>query len=431
MTKVVTKVAYGRKELEFRVPSKLFVGEYRPKSVQALQCLSSAVTNLLSFPTKGSPLGDIVKSRDKIVIVIDDITRPTPSKNILKPLIKYLGAMGVRDSQIVIVTANGSHRMHTLDEKRCLVGDEIFSRIKVIDHDSTGENCISLGVTSRNTPVEVNRIVAEADARILVGMIKPHNSAGYSGGGKSILPGVCSIRTIIHDHSYNATANPRSISGVLNGNPIRSDIEEAAAMVGPSFIVNVILNDNKYISGIVTGDMVDAHREGVKMLDSFVKVAVPQQVDIAIVGCSYPASICFYQAVNAVAQVVRIPTPIVRERGVVILSADCPEGVGHKEFYRLLKESSSPSDVLDRLALPGVFLKDQWAAQIWSSILQQVEVVLISEGITPEMARVLKVRLAYSPDDAMNIARETCGVSNPTMASFPDAPYTLPYLSST
>ena len=212
----------------------------------------------LASPIGTPRLRDLVRPGEKIAIVTSDITRPMPTWVVMPPLLEELYSAGVRPEDITLVFALGSHRPHTEAEQRHLAGEQAFAQITCVDSDVT--DCVHVGVTARGTPVDIDRRVAEADRRICLGNIEYHYFAGYSGGAKAIMPGVSTRAAIQSNHSRMVEADARA--GKLAGNPVREDLEEAAAMVGVDFILNVVLDAHKEIIRAVAGDVTAAHRAG-------------------------------------------------------------------------------------------------------------------------------------------------------------------------
>lgn len=423
------KICYGRKMLPISIPKKNLLAVLSLPDTPGLENVEQKIIEALNEPIGMPRLQQLLSVGKKIAIVVDDITRPTPTQVLLKPVIDQLTACGIRDSDITIIFANGTHRKHTEQEKEFLLGKEYVNRFKALDHDARDdENLIYLGTTSRGTPVRVNKFVVEADLRILTGLIKPHSYAGYSGGGKSILPGVCGMDTIIADHSYEATSHPKSILGEVEGNPLRQDIEEAVSILGPCFIVNAILNAKKEIVDIVTGDMIKAHREGIRKVNKLVAKTVPEQADIVVAGCGYPTSISFYQSTNAFSHCVRLKKPIVRKGGTIIVASPCTEGMGTEgPFYDLIKGAKSPEEVLMKLQQPGYFVQDQWVAQEYCSALTLAKLVFVSDTIKKETIENMFGKFANSVQEAIDTAIIEYG-SNCKITVVPDSPNTLPML---
>ena len=250
--------------------------------------------------------------------------------------------------------------------------------------------------------------------------------AGYTGGGKSILPGTSGMRTIIADHGFEATSDSKSVLGQIEGNPIREDIEEAARMVGPSFIVNVVVNSKGEAVKVVAGDIIEAHRVGTKVVDRMAKVAVPRKADIIITACGYPKDISLYQATCGIAATSRLPAPIIREHGVIILVAECREGVGSVFFQKIMK-MGAPEDILRHISRPRFWMQDQWAAQIWSSILKKAEIIVVTRGIAKKTLTEMNISHAISIKEAIRSALNKLG-KDARIVVLPDAPYVIPVL---
>ena len=424
---VELEIAYGKKFLSVGVPAENLLDYACMPDVFGVANEEEAIARALKNPVDMQTLENLAAPGRKITIVVDDITRPTPTRKFLGPIVEELGAAGIRDANITVVIATGSHRLHTDEEKEFLLGAEFASRFRTIDHDANDKDAmVYLGRTSRGTPVEVNKHVAEADLKILTGSIKPHSYAGYSGGGKALLPGVCSMDTIIADHDYDSTLHPNALVGHMEGNPIRVDIEEAALLVDNCFMVNGILNSKKEIVSVVAGDVIKAHREGVKLLDSWAKVPVKGPADVVIAGCSHPTSISYYQAVNAISHCVRIRQPIVRPGGTIIVAAPCPDGIGSDgPFYDLVKAANSPAEVLEKLRQPGFFVHDQWAAQSYCGDLMVVNLIVVTGGIDQRTVEEMLATYAPSIQEALDMALEKHGQESKVVV-ISDSPYIIP-----
>lgn len=424
------KIAYGKEVLHLDVPDKNLLDYVSLPDVPGVVDEAETITRAIQNPINMESLGKLAAPGRKIAIVVDDITRPTPTTKFLGPIVKELETAGVKDEDITIVFATGSHRPHTREEKQLLLGKAFAEKFRVVDHDASDKARMAfLGRTSRGTPVEVNKRVAHADLKILTGLIKPHSYAGYSGGGKSLLPGVCSMHTIIADHDYASTLHPNALVGHMQGNPIRDDIEEAALLVDNCFIVNGILNAKKEIVSVVAGDMIKAHRQGARLLDAWAKVPVKGPADIVIAGCSHPTSISYYQAVNAISHCTRLPKPIVRQGGIVIIAAPCPEGIGSDgPFYELVKEADCPASVLDKLQQPGFFVHDQWAAQSYCGDLMVADLIMVSKNIDRKIVADMLATHAPTVEKALETALGKLGPES-SVVVLSDSPYIIPTLA--
>jgi nickel-dependent lactate racemase len=418
---------YGKRSLIANLPTRNLMQIVRSKRITEIRNLEHAITSALQNPLGSARLGQLARKGSKVAIVIDDATRPTPTRIVLRPILKELHEAGVRDKDITIVIATGLHRKATAEEKVQMIGREILTRVRVVNHDAhVSSATVRLGVTTRGTPVLINKTVAGADLRVLTGHIAPHSMAGYTGGGKSILPGASGMRTIIADHGFEATADPKSILGQIKGNPIREDIEEAAKMVGPSFIVNVVIDSHGETVKVVAGDMVYAHRTGTEVVDRMAKVTAHRKADVVISACGYPKDISLYQATCGIAAASRLPAPIIKKNGVLVLVAECREGIGSAPFQSIMS-MGTPEEILRHLSRPHFWMQDQWAAQIWSSILTNVEIIVVTDQIDKKTLAGMNISHEATIADAMRRALNRVG-KDAQIIALPDAPYVIPVL---
>ena len=322
------KVRYGKQDINLN----LFADE---RTVCIQSALATKPLDIDSMHAKiiesfkRSDIKDVICSSTNIIIVIDDATRPTPSNILLPMVIGELERHAPAKPSIIVIVALGMHRQ--LDEAalRVLVGSEVFDHYPVLNHLArSDEDLVDLGISSFGTPIQVNRIVAQADLRILLGMIKPHNQAGYTGGGKSILPGVCGIKTIEANHSYRYMSHQNSRIGILEGNPIRNDIDEAFLKMGPSILVNLIMDRTNAIADIVVdSDVIRGHRKGACFYDQLGKFKIDQFFDVALCGTPDPIDCNFYQMLNALSAPCRLPQSIIKERGTIVVFGRALAGI--------------------------------------------------------------------------------------------------------
>jgi nickel-dependent lactate racemase len=329
---------------------------------------------VLSDPIGGPPLHEIVEVGKSIVIVVSDVTRPCPSHLMLPLLINELSAAGVHDEDIMVVFARGIHRAQTLEEQARLVGHEFFQRYNCIESDP--KDVVHVGTTRRGTPVDIFTPVAKADIRIALGNVEPHYFAGYSGGMKALVPGVSSRRTIQHNHSM--MFDPGARLGVLEGNPVREDIEEAATMIGLDFIINVVLDETHHVIASVAGHPIQAHRHACRILDSVRKVYIEEPAEIVIVSAGgYPKDINLYQAHKALEGAMAAVQP----GGILIWIAECRDGFGNEIFEVWLCETNA-DEILERIH--RTFTLGGHKAAAIARILKHARVWLISE-LAPDL----------------------------------------------
>ncbi|MCQ1536933.1 nickel-dependent lactate racemase [Methanosarcina sp. KYL-1] len=335
-------LAFGSGVVELEIPEKNLSSVILPSEPEAREDEISIIKKALLNPAGSKRLSELVGPESRAVIIVSDITRPTPSAKLLPPLLGELRLGGARDENITIVFALGLHRRQTEEECRKLVGDEIYESIRCIQHDR--EKCRRLGETSFGTPVEVFEEVAAADLIIGTGTVEFHYYAGYGGGGKCILPGVSSERAVLSFHGfYSKLFESEPLSGRVDS-PARQNIEEAAKIAGLAFILNVVINSRKEIVAAAAGDFIQAHRKGAEYVDAMYKVPV-EPADAVIVSCGgFPKDINLYQATKALENAV----PAVKEGGSIVLVAECAEGLGDEVYERWSLECKTPDEAVEK-----------------------------------------------------------------------------------
>lgn len=335
-------LGYGTRKVSVVVPDKNIISVLSPNEVKVELTGAEEVRRALENPIGSNRLKDIIHNGEKICIITSDITRPMPSKIVLPELLKELYLAGVQNEDITVVFALGNHRRHTEEEKKSLVGEEIYSLIRCIDSDQSRVRHV--GMSSLGTQIDIFEEVADADRVICIGNIEYHYFAGYSGGAKAVMPGVSTAQAIQANHSR--MVEETSCAGTIEGNRVRADIEEAAQFVNIDFILNVVLDENKNIIKAVAGDYILAHREGCAFLDRLYKVRIKNRADIVVVSAGgYPKDINLYQAQKALDN----SQYAVKNGGVIILVAECKEGLGEKVFECWMKEANCPADLVRRV----------------------------------------------------------------------------------
>jgi len=335
-------LAFGSGILELNIPEKNISSIILPSESEIKEEGAFLIKKALQNPIKSKRLSEIVNPDSRIAIIVSDVTRPTPTAKLLPPLLEELYLGGAKNENITIVFALGLHRLQTEEECRQLVGEEIFKKIRCVQHNR--KRCKLLGETSFGTPVEVFEEVADSDVIISTGTLEFHYYAGYGGGGKSILPGVSSEKSILSFHSfYSKLFEGDPLSGRADS-PARKNIEEAARIAGLDFILNVVLDSKKEIVAAVAGDLIEAHRKGAKYVDAIYKVPV-EPADAVVVSCGgFPKDINLYQATKSLENA----TNAVKRGGSIILVAECAEGIGNKVYECWNKECRAPEDAVKR-----------------------------------------------------------------------------------
>ena len=373
------------------------------------------VARALAEPIGAPRLRDIVKPGEKIAIVTSDITRPCPTYRIMPPLLDELYAAGCRPEDITLIFALGSHRHHTPEEMKKLAGERAFGEIRCVDSDP--EDCVHLGVTDKGTPVDITRVVAQADRRICLGNIEYHYFAGYSGGAKAIMPGSSTPEAIQANHSMMVL--PEACAGNLEGNPLRRDLEQAAAMTGVDFIVNVVLDEHKQIVRAVAGDLVAAHREGCKFLDGMYMKPIDARADIVIVSQGgAPKDLNLYQTQKALDNAKHA----VKKGGTIILIGSCREGLGSKVFEEWLMAAPDAHSMIERIGRQ--FQLGGHKAAAIAMVLENAEIYLVSELEDSFVERIF-LKPAHSAQEALDRAFARLG-PDATVLAMPYGGSTLP-----
>ena len=340
MTRI--EFGYGKGKMTVDIPEKNLIASLRPRSVTHNVVGEDVIREALSQPIGTDTLGNIAQAGQKVVIIISDITRPCPSYKILPYILDELNRAGVNDDDIRIVSGLGSHRRQTEEEWQRLVGEEVFRRVTV--EDSAGDDFTEVAVSRRGTPFEVYGPVLRADLRICIGNIDYHYFAGYSGGAKAVVPGVCTRRTIEANHAMMLEEGAKV--GCIEGNPVRADMEEILEHLSIDFILNVVLNEKKEIVAAVAGHPIDAHREGCRILDEIYKQPIETLADIVIASPGgLPKDLNVYQTQKALDNA----QWAVKEGGIIILVGECKEGYGETTFQQWLEEAHCPDDLIQRI----------------------------------------------------------------------------------
>lgn len=406
---------FGTSTQEVEVPDKNLIGVLHANEVPTGLTGEAEVRRALAEPIGSPRLGEIVKPGEKIAIVTSDITRPMPTYKVMPALLDELYAAGVSREDVTLVFALGSHRRHTQEERRRLAGERAFREIACVDSDPG--DCVHMGVTKAGTPVDITRVVAKADRRICLGNIEYHYFAGYSGGAKAIMPGVSTRDAIQSNHAM--MVRPEACAGALETNPLRMDIEEAGAVCGIDFIVNVVLSEHKEILKAVAGDPVKAHRAGCGFLDTLYLKELPRGADIVLVSQGgAPKDMNLYQTQKALDNA----RHAVKSGGIIILIGSCREGLGERVFEQWMTTSPSPEAMIERIGR-DFQLGGHKAAAI-AMTLQKADVWLVSD-MEPDFVRSIFLTPRKTAQEALDEAFRKLG-SDATVLAMPYGGSTLP-----
>ena len=406
---------FGASVQTVEVPDKNLIGVLHANEVPVGLTGEAEMRRALQEPIGSPRLKEIVHPGETVAIITSDVTRPMPTYKVMPALLDELYAAGVQPEDITLVFGLGSHRKQTEAEHRKLAGERAFAEIRCIDSDA--EDCVSYGTTSRGTPVDIFRVVAEADRRICLGNIEYHYFAGYSGGAKAIMPGVSTRAAIQANHSRMVL--PEAKAGALESNPLRMDIEEAGAMVGIDFIVNVVLSEHKEILRAVAGDPVAAHRAGCAFLDTLYRKELDAPADIVLVSQGgAPKDLNLYQTQKALDNAKHA----VRDGGIIILIGSCHEGLGEKTFEEWMTTAPSAHSLIERIGRE--FKLGGHKAAAIAMVLERAEVDLVSD-LDDDFVRSIFLNPQPSAQAALDRAFAKLG-PNATVLAMPYGGSTLP-----
>jgi len=324
---MIINVPYGKKFISLNLPDRNVLAVLKSAEYKGEVDQARIIREALNNPFGSKPLYQAIAEKKRICIVVSDYTRATPNRIILPPIIETIKKACRRIDDVKILVAYGLHKPAPRELEAEFLGENVVEEVEVVSHDAEDEdNLTYVGETSFGTRFSVNNLILESDLVILTGLIEPHFFAGYSGGRKSILPGVAGKEAIYSNHDFKMIMHPRSRYGVLDGNPIHEDMVEAAKMISTQmFLVNVTIDREHRVTGAFAGDIYRAHLEGVKFLDKYVRVKAPSRADIVITSNGgYPLDRDLYQAVKGMAT----GELIARRGGVIVLFAECIDGIG-------------------------------------------------------------------------------------------------------
>lgn len=367
---------------------------------------SDKVKAALENPIGSERLADLASAErgvKTVVVISSDHTRPVPSKITMPLILKEIRSKNP-EVDITILVATGFHRGSTHEELVSKYGDEIVANERIINHDCTTSPTVSLGVLPSGAECVINKLAVECDLLVAEGFIEPHFFAGYSGSRKSVLPGVASRITVLGNHCSKFIDNKKSRAGILEGNPIHTDMIDAAEKANLAFIVNVVLNEDKEVIAAFTGDRTQAHAQGCDFVDTFSQVK-PVISDIVITSNGgYPLDQNVYQAVKSISAADATCKP----GGVIICASECSDGHGGEVMYETFKAAKSPAAVhAEIMATPmDKTVPDQWQTQFYADIMMRNTIIMVSDPKNKEIIEDMFMIYASDLEDALAKARE-------------------------
>ena len=375
------------------------------------------IEQAMAAPIACSPLSALAKGKDKIVIIASDHTRPVPSKLIIPPMLQQL-RQGNPDADITILIATGCHRGTTREELVQKFGEDIVQNEKIYIHDCDERDMlVNIGTLPSGSACEINRLAYEADLLVAEGFIEPHFFAGFSGGRKSVLPGIAGRSTVLGNHCSEFIAHPSARTGILENNPLHIDMLWAAKTAKLAYIVNVVLNAEKEVIYAVAGDAEAAHKAGTDFLSGLCKTEpIPADIVITTNG-GYPLDQNVYQAVKGMTAA----EATVKQGGVIIMLARCNDGIGGDHFYRQLAQEPDIDKTMALFLSRGKeqTVPDQWQTQVFLRVLKKATVIFLSE-MDDATIREMHMLPAKTMEEALQKAKAILNKENPDIVAIPD-----------
>jgi nickel-dependent lactate racemase len=416
-----TNILYGRNGITIEVPDHATIVE--PSELRAVDNEEQAVMEALRHPIGSAPLKDLVKSTDKVVIVISDITRPTPNHKLVPWLLNDMSHVPLEN--ITIINGTGTHRDQTRDEFVQMLGEWVVDHVNIINHHcQSPEELVKVGHSSYGCDVYLNKTYVEADFRIATGFIEPHFFAGFSGGCKGIMPGIAGLETILTFHNAKMIGNPLSTWGNMIENPLQIMAREVNLMCKPDFLLNVTLNAQKEITEVFAGELFAAHAQGCEYTREHAMIQCEQRFDVVITSNSgYPLDQNLYQAVKGMSAAQKI----VKQGGSILCVVECSDGVpSHGNFAAILQMAETPAQLLAMIEDPSFQMYDQWQVQK-QAVIQSWADVYVHSTLSDETIR--QCMLNPAPDIPAILAKlhERYG-PDMSIAVLPQGPLTIPYV---
>jgi nickel-dependent lactate racemase len=396
------KLKYGRKNLEFEIESSRVLDILKANEKEGLADPMSAVEDSLEDSIGSAPLSELLQLREinELVIIVNDVTRFTPYNYMLPPLLKTIAEAGIKKEQVTFVIATGVHSAHSAEQNREIFGREIDSSYNFIHHNCD-QNLADLGKLSTGNQLKINKKVAEADFVITTGVILPHYMAGFSGGRKSILPGVAGRDSIENNHAMMVEVIEEQPA--LENNPISREMFEAAEMLGVDYILNVVTNSEREIVKVVAGDYRQAWEAGIDISAEMYHLNLAEKADAAVVSSGgFPRDINIYQAQKALDHA----DHAVKKGGTIIWVAECSEGYGEERFEKWMNEAQKPEDNVDRIK--DKFLIGGHKAFAISKVAAEKEIILIS-SLTKERTENIFASKMENIQKAVDFLKEKHG----------------------
>ncbi|TFF88879.1 MAG: nickel-dependent lactate racemase [Promethearchaeota archaeon] len=425
------KLDYGKTGISLQPRKDWNIKVLYPKKQSKLKDPVFSIKKAIKHPIGTEPLDTLIQKKNSIndvCIVVSDSTRPVPSKIILKGLVEELVDLGIDYSHITTLIATGLHRGSKNEDLYRIIGKDLKNKITIIDHKAKNKDEMKfLKDIFPNIEIGVNKHFYDADLKILTGYVEPHFFFGFSGGRKSIIPGIAYKDSILYNHSAENIASKSSRFGIYEENPLHQNATEIANVVGVDFVVNVCINEKHELTKVLAGDLSEVHKNLVKYQKKFVFHELNQKYDIIICGNGgFPLDLNLYQAVKSMA----LGEMIVKEGGTIISVNELSEGVGEgqDEFRSLLFSGKKPKEIYNEILTRKILLPDQWEIQILTRILMKSDIIVVSDLEEKELGNI-GLRYAKSVESAVEASLEKYG-NNASILVLPHGPQIIPMYTS-
>jgi lactate racemase len=400
------ELKYGDKKVELHLEDRNMISILSGNQSKPLKNPSAKLEKLLTNPIHSPSLEQLLKDQraQNILVIVNDVTRPTPYHILLPLLLEKLGQIGISKKNITFMIATGMHRGNTEEENKEIFGGEVVSSYPFINHNGDADHLLDVGKMKSGNRLFINPIIQQIDCMITTGVIVPHYIAGFSGGRKSILPGICGRETIENNHAN--MVHPKAFTGNLIGNPVHEEMMEAARKIGQDvtiFNINVITDENGDLIDIVAGELEKSWLKGVEICQNNYFAPIPEKADVVFVSTGgYPKDINVYQAQKALENAYQAVKP----GGTIVLLAECREGLGNSIFEQWMEEAQSIEDIEQRLKKR--FVLGGHKAYAIAKVAKEVEIILIS-SLSPNQVKKLFMRPAKDIRQAITLVQQKHG----------------------
>lgn len=433
MIRTRVRIPYGKQYLDASLPEGWRVDMLTPAGAPPLEDLDGAVAHALDRPLGAEPIRRQAERAGRALVVVSDITRPVPNAAVMPALLERLDAAGVPPERVTVLVATGLHRPATAEEAEQILGAEaIRAGVTVVSHRAKqADEHESLGDTARGIPAAVDRRYLEAPLRVVIALVEPHFMAGFSGGPKSLCPGLAAADTILAVHAPVLLSHEKAAPGVIEGNPVREELWRVAEMAGPpELCVNFVLDIERRVAGVYGGGMAPVHEAAVAKARATLTASLGRPADIVLAsGGGYPLDLTFYQGVKGMVAA----ASAVRPGGGIVVVQRNEEGVGSAEFAELLAQCRDPAAWEVDPTATRAHVVDEWQVLELALAARKAQIVNVCPDAPEQLRELVPLPTVDSIEEAFELlARDGVpgratrrGGEPPHLAVMPDAPYTL------